>query len=171
MVVRQALPLLAVLASLAIAACGPHAGGPAAAAAAPAMTPEARRAVEDSVRGFMEEVATAVTAEGPIAWRREFANRPEFFMASDGGLIFSDGAGAARGIDALAANLPKISLTFTDLRADALTPELAAVGASYSEVQEDGKGLSHTDRGYFTGVAELNAGHWQLRNAHWSSHP
>ena len=135
------------------------------------MTPEARRAVEDSARHFLEDVATAVTAEGPSAWRREFANRPEFFMASDGGLVFTDGASAAKGIDALAENLPKISLTFSDLRVDALTPQFAVVAASYSEVQEDGKGLSHTDRGYFTGLAELSAGQWQLRSAHWSSHP
>jgi D-serine deaminase-like pyridoxal phosphate-dependent protein len=167
---RHTLPLLALLAALGVAGCGAHGGG-AAAAAPPPLTPEARRAVEDSARKFLEDVATAVTAEGPIAWRHEFANRPEFFMASDGGLVFSDGAAAARGIDALAANLPKISLTFTDLRVDALTPELAVVAASYSEVQEDGKGLSNTDRGYFTGLAELSAGHWQLRNAHWSSHP
>jgi hypothetical protein len=169
MVGRQVRQLLPLLAALGAAACGAHGDG--AAAAPPALTPEARHAVEDGVRRFMEDVATAVTAEGPSAWRHEFANRPEFFMASDGELVFADGAGAARGIDALAQNLPKISLTFTDLRADALTPQLAVVGAAYSEVQEDGKGLSHTDRGYFTGTAELSAGRWQLRNAHWSSHP
>jgi Domain of unknown function (DUF4440) len=168
MVGRPLRPLL-VLATLGVAACSPHAAAPA--ASAPALTPEARRAVEDSVRSFTLDVATAVTAEGPIAWRREFANRPEFFMASDGGLVFADGAAAAKGIDALAANLPKISLTFTDVRVDALTAQFAVIGASYSEVQEDGKGLSHTDRGYFTGLAERTSGQWQLRSAHWSSHP
>jgi hypothetical protein len=171
MVGRHAVRLLPLLMALLLAACGARGGGAAATAAPPALTPEARRAVEDSARQFLLDVATAVTAEGPIAWRREFANRPEFFMASDGGLVFADGAAAARGIDALADSLPKISLTFTDLRADALTPTLAVLGASYSEVQEDGKGLAHNDRGYFTGVAELSNGHWQLRDAHWSSHP
>jgi hypothetical protein len=168
MVGRRA-PLLSSLAALALAGCGAHPGTPA--PAVPALTPEARRAVEDSARHFLEDVATAVTAEGPIAWRREFANRPEFFMASDGGLVFTDGVSAAKGIDALATTLPKINLTFSDLRVDALTPEFAVVAASYSEVQEDGQGLAHTDRGYFTGLAELSGGHWQLRNAHWSSHP
>jgi hypothetical protein len=169
MVARHLRHLLPVLAALGAAACGAH--GSAAAAGAPVMTPEARRAVEDGARKFMEDVATAVTAEGPSAWRHEFANRPEFFMASDGELVFADGATAAKGIDALAQTLPKISLNFTDLRADALTPELAVVGAAYAEVQEDGQGLSHTDRGYFTGTAQLSEGRWQLRNAHWSSHP
>jgi hypothetical protein len=163
-------PLL-LLTALVLAGCGAHRGTPTVAAAAPALTPEARQQVEDSARHFLEDVATAVTAEGPIAWRREFANRPEFFMASDGGLVFADGASAARGIEALAANLPKISLSFSELRADALTADFAVVAASYSEVQEDGKGLSHTDRGYFTGLAERSGGHWQLRSAHWSSHP
>ena len=168
MVVRHALRLLGVLAALTVGACGPH---PAGSAAAPTLTPEARRAVEDGARRFMEEVATSVTAEGPSAWRHVFANRPEFFMASDGSLVFANGADAAKGIDALAANLPRINLSFADLRADALTPELAVVGAAYTEVQQDGKGLSNTDRGYFTALAELNAGRWQLRDAHWSSHP
>ena len=131
MVGRQVRQLLPLLAALGAAACGAHGDG--AAAAPPALTPEARHAVEDGVRRFMEDVATAVTAEGPSAWRHEFANRPEFFMASDGELVFADGAGAARGIDALAQNLPKISLTFTDLRADALTPQLAVVGSGGAE--------------------------------------
>jgi ABC-type glycerol-3-phosphate transport system substrate-binding protein len=167
-VARQALLPAALLSALAAAACAPHVAAP---AAAPVLTPEARSAVQGEVRKFMEDVAAAVTAEGPIAWRREFANRPEFFMASDGVLVFADGAAAAKGIDALAENLPKITLAFDDLRTDALTPDFAVVGANYSEVQEDGKGLSHTDRGYFTGLAERSGGHWQLRSAHWSSHP
>ena len=170
MVAREALGALPLLAALVAAGCGAHPGAPAA-TVAPSMAAEARHATEDEVHKFMEDVAAAVSTEGPGAWRREFANRPEFFMASDGVLVFADGADAARGIDALAQNLPKISLSFSDLRTDALTPDLAAVGATYTEVQEDGKGLAHTDRGYFTGLAERVGGHWQLRNAHWSSHP
>jgi len=57
MVGRHALRLLGVLAALTVGACGPHQGG---SAAAPTLTPEARRAVEDgtlqAVLGFLDRV-------------------------------------------------------------------------------------------------------------------
>jgi hypothetical protein len=129
-------------------------------------------ATQQGVRAFMHSIAADVTREGPAAWRREFAAGPEFFMASDGQLVFPDGAAALRGIEALTQSLPKIELTFgDDLRVDVLTPTLAVVGSSYRELQTDAQGHERTDRGYFTGLAELADGRWRLRNAHWSSRP
>jgi hypothetical protein len=32
-------------------------------------------------------------------------------------------------------------------------------------------GATRYDRGYFTAVAEAQAGHWTFRDAHWSSVP
>jgi hypothetical protein len=129
-------------------------------------------ATQQSVRAFMQAIAADVTREGPAAWRREFAGGPEFFMASDGQLVFPDGAAAVRGIEALTHTLAKIELSFgDDLRVDVLTPTLAVVGCSYRELQSDAQGHERTDRGYFTGLAELKDGHWRLRNAHWSSRP
>lgn len=166
------LGLLGLLGALS-AAAGAAQGvsrAPAAAPATPALTGAARKEVEAGVRAFMGGIASSVSREGPTAWRQAFAAGPEFFMASDGQLVFEDGASAARGIEALTHALPKINLTFgSDLRVDVLTPALAIVGASYSEVQGDAQGHEHTDRGYFTALAELSAGHWRLRDAHWSS--
>jgi hypothetical protein len=156
-----------VLIGLAAAGCGPRSAAP---TDAPAAQP--RSAEEDSVRAFVHAVAQNVSREGPAAWRREFTQGPEFFMADNGQLVFADGPAAARGIEALAHTLPKIELRFgDDLRVDVLTSAFALVGCSYSEVQTDAQGQQHTDRGYFTGLAERRDGQWRFRSAHWSSLP
>jgi len=159
----------AALVLMALAAAGCHPRG-AATTDAPAAQP--RSAEEDSVRAFMQAVAQNVSREGPAAWRREFTEGPEFFMASNGQLVFANGAAAARGIEALAHTLPKIQLRFgDDLRVDVLTSAFALVGCSYSEVQTDAQGQQRTDRGYFTALAERRDGQWRFRSAHWSSLP
>lgn len=156
-----------VLMGLAAAGCGPRG---AATTGAPGALP--RSAEEDSVRAFVQAVAQSVSREGPAAWRREFTEGPEFFMAVNGQLVFADGPAAARGIEALAHTLPKIQLRFgDDLRVDVLTSAFALVGCSYSEVQTDAQGQQHTDRGYFTALAERRDGQWRFRSAHWSSLP
>jgi hypothetical protein len=158
-----------LLVALAAAGCGSQGGAPTD-TYAPGAQP--RSAEEDGVRAFVHAVATDVSREGPAAWRRAFADGPEFFMAANGQLVFADGPAAARGIEALTHTLPKIELRFgDDLRVDVLTSALALVGSSYSEVQTDAQGREHTDRGYFTGLAELREGHRRLRSAHWSSLP
>ncbi len=154
--------------ALAAAGCGAHPD----AAATAVSEAQARRAEEDSVRAFVHAVAENVSREGPAAWGRAFAEGPQFFMASDGQLVFADGPAAARGIEALTHTLPKIELHFgDDLRVDVLTSAFALIGCSYSEQQTDAHGEQHTDRGYFTALAERRDGQWRLRSAHWSSRP
>lgn len=128
-----------------------------------------RTAVEQHVRGFMNAVAQDVTEGGPTAWAKEFADGPNFFMASEGVLIFPSGAAAAQGIPALTQIIKKIELDWgPDLRVDPLTPDLAAVGSTYQEIRTDPQDHALTERGYFSGVVEQRNGKWQFRNAHWS---
>jgi hypothetical protein len=151
----------------ALAGCGAHAPPGSAA-------PDSARRADESqaVRAFVLEVARNVSRDGPSAWKRAFADGPEFSMAANGLLVFADGQAMARGVDELTHTLPKIQLSFgEDLRVDPLTPTLAAVGASYSEVQTDASGRQHDDHGYFTALAQLKDGAWRLRSAHWSSVP
>lgn len=136
-----------------------------------ACAPGERAAEEASVRAFVRSVATDVSRDGPAAWAANFAVGPEFFMASDGRVVFADGAAAARGVEALTHELAKLDLRFGDLRVDVLTPELAVVGAPHAEVQTDAAGAQHTESGYFTGLAQRSEGRWRFRSAHWSSHP
>ena len=135
------------------------------------LTPARRAAVEDSVRQFMVAVAHDVTQQGPIAWRKYFADSPAFFMAVNGKLVFANGQAAAQAIPQIARGYKHIELRWDDLRLDALTENLCMVAASYTEVIElqpgiQGPGGTHT--GYFTGLAENRNGQWQFRNAHWS---
>jgi hypothetical protein len=128
-----------------------------------------RTAVEQSVRGFMNTVAQDVTQGGPTTWAKEFADGPNFFMASEGVLVFPSGAAAAQGIPALTQIIKKIELQWgSDLRVDPLTPDLAVVGSTYQEIRNDPQGHELTEKGYFSGVVEQRNGKWQFRDAHWS---
>jgi len=122
----------------------------------------------------MQSVAHDVTQEGPAAWRKEFSDSPAFFMASEGRVVFPDSASATAGIPNLVRMIKSIDLRWgDDLRVDPLTPDLAMVGATYHEVRLDNEGKRLEESGYFTGLAELRAGRWQFRDAHWSvvGHP
>ena len=163
----RAVAAILITAALASTGCEPRrdAGG-----AAPAgLSPVTRAAVTDAVRQFAQDVAHDVTREGPAAWRRYFSPGPTFFMASDGQLVFSNAASAARGIDDLTRTLRSIELRWgDDLRVDPLTPDLAVMASSWSELRVAADGGRVTDRGYFTAVAERRDGRWKFRNAHWS---
>ncbi len=148
-----------------------HVGGQAASASAaqPMTAAEAVR-VDGAVRSFMSTVARDVTRDGPAAWRKHFADSPAFFMVNDGQMAFPDSAAATKGIHDFAATIRSIRLEWSsDLRVDPLTPDFAVVAVSFFEDQEQLTGKHVEERGYFTGVAELRGGRWQLRDAHWSS--
>ena len=59
--------------------------------------------VESGVRAFTQVVAHDVTQEGPAAWSKHFADRPEFFMAVNGQMAFPSGGAAM-------AAMPKVAL-------------------------------------------------------------
>jgi hypothetical protein len=125
--------------------------------------------VEASVREFLAQVAQGVSRDGPAAWQRFFAARPEFFMASDGVLAFRDGTAAIVGISAAAREIRHIELKWgADARVDVLGPDLAVVGVTWSEVRELADGSRVADDGYFTGVVERQGDSWRFRDAHWS---
>ena len=135
-----------------------------------ALTPQARAAVAASVRHFALAVAQDVTAHGPTAWRRHLSDTPSFFMAVNGQLQFGDSAAASRAIAALPGMIQRLELTWgEDLRVDPLTAHYAVVASSYSEIQVSPQGQTHTERGYFTAVAERHGGDWTFRDVHWSS--
>src|SRR2546426_12074679 len=102
----RAVAAVLITAALASTGCEPRrdAGG-----AAPAgLSPATRAAVTDAVRQFAQDVAHDVTRGGPAAWRRHFSPGPTCFMASDGPLVFSSAAPAARGLDDLAGPVSAI---------------------------------------------------------------
>jgi len=118
----------------------------------------------------MRAVAHNISQEGPAAWRRHFAESPEFFMAANGHLEFPNSAAATSAIQNLARTITRIELQWgDDLRVDPLTSDLAVVASSYHEVMVSADGHQVDAKGFFTGIAEHRDGRWQFRNAHWSS--
>jgi hypothetical protein len=136
------------------------------------LSPATAAAVQEGVRGFMRAVARDVTRDGPIAWRTHFGEGPEFYMASEGALQFQSGAAAAAAIQELPKILTHVELVWgDDVRVDALTPTLAGVATSYSEVLVNASGERRQEKGFLTGTVEHKDGRWQFRNAHWSTVP
>jgi hypothetical protein len=164
--VRQWVVLMCAAASLGFQGCGHFADS------SRSLTEARRAAIENGVRQFTATVAHDVTLDGPIAWRKFFADGPEFFMAVNGKLAFLDGQSAAKAIPEIARQFRHIELRWgNDLRLDALTENLCIVATSYSEnieLQPGIDGFQGTQSGYFTGLAENRNGNWQFRNAHWS---
>jgi hypothetical protein len=164
--VRQWVVLIGAAALLGFQGCGYFAHR------SRSLTEARRTAIEDGVRQFIVTVAHDVTQDGPIAWRNFFAQGPEFFMAVNGKLAFSDGQSAVKMMPEIARQYKHIELRWgNDLRLDALTENLCNVATSYTEnieLQPGVDGSQGTQSGYFTGVAENRSGHWQFRNAHWS---
>ena len=106
---------------LAVASMGSQ-WGRAAADGTASLTPAQRAVVEDGARRFTASVAHDVTQDGPMAWGRHFADRPEFFMAVNGQLAFPSGQAAAQAIPEVARQYKHIELRWGgDLRLDALT--------------------------------------------------
>jgi hypothetical protein len=125
--------------------------------------------VEDGVQAFMRDVAHDVTQDGPIAWRKYFADTPAFFMAVNGKIAFANSAEVTAGLPQVALAIKQIELKWgDDLRVDPLAPDLAVVAAPYHELQVWADGHHVEDNGYFTGVAQYRDGRWQFRDAHWS---
>jgi hypothetical protein len=133
------------------------------------MKAEERAQVQAEVGTFVLRVADDVTREGPLAWKKEFQDGPQFFMASEGQLAFRNGQEATQGIESFAKTIKNMELHWgDDLRVDALTPELASVGTTWKEVRVDVEGKSVTQGGYFTGLVEKKNKEWRFRDAHWS---
>lgn len=126
----------------------------------------------DAVRHFVARVATGVTARGPAAWSEFFDDSPNFFMASEGKLVFGSGAAARQGIQDLTHVITSIQLRWgTDPIIQPLAPGLAIVAMPYHEMLDTSPGRTIVEDGYFTGVAEHGRDGWRFRNAHWSVVP
>jgi hypothetical protein len=133
------------------------------------LSPAESAAVESAVKAFAQTVAHDVTHDGPLAWRKYLEDSPAFFMAVNGAMAFPDSAATKSGLDAFAPTIKHIELKWgDDLRVDPLTPNLAVVAATYHELQVPTSGQPHEETGFFTGLAELQGGRWQFRDAHWS---
>ena len=161
------LRIRSLLLAVALAACFLDAAG---ASPSRSLTPDGATSVDAAVRTFMQTVSHSVTQDGAMAWIQYFDTSPAFFMAVNGQMAFPNPAAAQEGTRKFAQTIRHIELNWgDDLRVDPLTSEFAVVAVSWREMQVDIAGQSITETGYFTGLAEYREGHWQFRDAHWSS--
>ena len=134
------------------------------------LTPDQASNVKTSVTNLTVNIASDVSTKGPIAWLNYFENSPDFFMASEGQIVFHNYASAQTFIqDTLTKNISKIHLQWSHIRVNALSTQTASIGSNFHEdmtIIASNKTISVD--GYFTATAILTNNGWKLRNLHWS---
>ena len=125
--------------------------------------------VKKNVQQMMDLVSKDISHDGPIAWLNYFENDPNFFMASDGQLVFANKDSASLFIkNILVKQINKVELSWSNIRIDPLTQKFANVGATWNEIFTDFSNNKTSQEGYFTAIAEKTSQGWKLLNAHWS---
>ena len=125
--------------------------------------------VKDSVQKMANSIAQSISQQGPVAWLQYFENAPDFFMASEGKLVFPNYDTAKNFItNTLVKLIRKIELRWGDVRINPLTNDLASMAATFHEDLTDAAGKTTPQDGYFTGLAHHTTHGWKLLNAHWS---
>jgi hypothetical protein len=136
------------------------------------LTTAQRSIVMDSVQLMVDSIAKAISLEGPIAWIRYFENSPDFYMASEGQLAFTNNDSLANFLkNTYTKSVSKIELSWNHVRIDPFTSKIAAVAAIFHEDITDFAGRKTPSDGFFTGIAHQTSQGWQLQNAHWSIIP
>jgi hypothetical protein len=121
---------------------------------------------------FAASIESGISKNGPIAWLNYFEDSPDFFMASNGELVFKDYQNAHSFItNVLVKNISKINITWRNIKVDPYGADWGSVGADFHEDLTDPSGKTITVEGYFTATAHKTTSGWKLRNVHWSIKP
>ncbi len=126
--------------------------------------------VKNNVSNFAVDISNNISVKGPIAWLSYFENSQDFFMASDGQIVFHNYLSAKKFIqDTLLKNISKIKLHWNNMRINVLSARAASIGCDFHEdiTMAAANNVVPID-GYFTGTAVLDGNNWKLRNLHWS---
>lgn len=134
------------------------------------LSPEQISGIQQDVSTFTTNISRDVSAKGPIAWLNYFENSLDFFMASEGQIVFHNYTAAQNFIkDTLVKNISKINLQWSHLRINPLSTQSASIGSDFHEdLTTSANNKTIPVDGYFTGTAILTNHGWKLRNLHWS---
>ncbi|HMG14140.1 MAG TPA: hypothetical protein VK590_01765 [Saprospiraceae bacterium] len=133
------------------------------------LTPEHSKEIKYNVQKMMDSIANDINRNGPTAWLKYFENTPEFFMASEGQLVFPNNEIAIQFIkNELVKQISKMNLRWTEVQIDVLTNKFVNVAAKWNEDITNFENKTTSQGGYFTGIAKNTSEGWKLRNAHWS---
>lgn len=133
------------------------------------LDPAHATALSDSVRDMAAAITRDLEREGPTAWLSYFLDGREFFMVSDGRVVFPSIDSATSFVRGFDRRIASMELVWEDVRIDPLSPGAAVLGASYREVLTDTSGAESRFEGYMTSIAVHTASGWRLRDLHWSS--
>jgi hypothetical protein len=134
------------------------------------LTPGQISGVKKEVTKFSANIAHNISIKGPVSWLNYFENSPDFFMASEGQMVFHSYASAQTFIqDTLVKSVSKINLQWSHIRINVLTTQAASIGSEFHEdmTMKAGNKTIPLD-GYFTATAILTNHGWKLRDLHWS---
>ncbi len=160
-VLKYIIPL--IFGGIFLASCGGDSSG---------LSSGDRTVVKSQVGSMMATMGHDVTNKGPLAWFNYFEDSGDFFMVSDGALVFQNYK-AMKGfiLNKLVKNTLHINLQLTQIRVDPLSTKLASVAAGFHEDLTNASGKTLSIDGYLTGTAHLNANTWKLQNLSWSIKP
>lgn len=153
--------LLASLAAVVLAACGPG-GSP-----EPALTADHRAALSDSIRAELDRFST-LSAEGTAMEMAAFYSDHADFRFYESGRLQYD---SAEGVRQALASLPpdgRLVTEFRDVEVQALAPGVAVSHALYASTAQ-GFGEPFSYEGAMTLVWVHEAVGWRIRSGHSSS--
>jgi len=156
------VPFSTLLASLVLAACQP--GGT-------QFTALQRQALADSVRTFLNEWVETVNRGDVSALVPYYADDDGFHWAEDGRLRYPSHGSLVTAFDSLARTVRGINLVVDQPKIVLLTPELAALSATFRQSISDTSGQVVRFAGAFTTVLQHREDGWKFLLGHASTNP
>lgn len=138
-------------------------------AAAPAMSAEHARALEDSVLAVLEDLRSATNAGDWDQALDLYDRHPRFRWIEDGRVRYTSVAGIAVGLAELDSLFQSAEIEWVDPRAVALAPSVGAVTTGYRQVFTDGEGRRFSLEGAITFTAVHRPEGWRLLLGHTST--
>ena len=158
---RQHLPWIRLSVVLTISALFP--------ACSPDQSVDLLKERQAEVKEFSETLIKDLHDIGPSGWLLHFDPSEEFYMASDGNLVFPDADSATVFVNQLSETLDIIDLELLDLRQDHHSSGFVSIASPYEESITDKQGSVILFGGFVTMLLIKNGDEWKIRNLHWSS--
>ena len=133
------------------------------------MNPAEIKKNETEITSLARAAEKGISASGPKAWLNYFENSPDFYMASDGNLVFKDYPSAQSYItETLEYSIPSVKLKWDNLKVYVLSPDFGSIACGFSEQLTNNEGKIVNVSGYFTATVHKTTSGWKIRNVHWS---
>jgi hypothetical protein len=123
----------------------------------------------DDIDGFSQRLIQDLRSFGPSGWLRHFEDSENFYMGSDGRIVFPSADSARIFVEQLATKYSVIDLNLLDVRRDHHSAELVTIVSPYLESITDKQGDTISFGGLVSMVLVKRGADWKIRSLHWSS--